>query len=157
MVLQFRRSRGGTVGVLKARNLDAGQMFGAGRRATLGRLYRLYNCESCDLSYPVKEGAKVRFGANRRWKGPGFSVTVVVCLLLLALISMVQVGHMHPTASAADRCALCLVMHSLAPVGVAAAAIVLVQLGLPAMRVETLSPARPWESQLFTRPPPQSL
>jgi hypothetical protein len=96
------------------------------------------------------------FKANRRRTGPGVSVTVVVCLLLLALISMVQVRHMHQTASAADQCALCVAMHSAAPVGVAPAAVVLVQLGVSASLVVALSPALPWYSQHFSRPPPQS-
>jgi len=100
----------------------------------------------------------IGFRANRRWKGPEVSVTVVVCLSLLALISMVQVRHMHQSASAADQCTICLVMHSTAPVNeVTAGAIVLVQLGLSASVVQTLSQVRPWYSQLFTRPPPQSL
>lgn len=94
---------------------------------------------------------------NRRWSRPGKSATVVVCLLLLALISMVQVSHMHPTATAADRCTLCLAMHSVAPVSVAALAVVLVQLGRPAMVVVALAPARRRHVQLFTRPPPSFL
>jgi hypothetical protein len=105
------------------------------------------------------------FRQNRRLKVPGVlassrrptgqGLAVMVCLVLLALISMVQVTHLHQTATAADHCAICVVMHSAAPVAVAAAAVVLVQLGFSAPTVVALAPVRPWHSQLYIRPPPQ--
>lgn len=106
------------------------------------------------------------FVLNRRWKVPGVSalsrrptgqgLAVMVCLVLLALISMVQVTHLHQSATAADHCAICVVMHSAAPVAVAAAAIVLVQLGFSAPILVALTPVRLRHSQLYIRPPPQS-
>jgi hypothetical protein len=102
----------------------------------------------------------IGFQANRRWLRPGVStstlIAVAVCLTLLALISMVQVTHLHQTATEADHCALCAVMHSVTPVALAAAAVLLVQLGVAAQVVVTRAPVRRWKSRHFTRPPPQS-
>ena len=105
-------------------------------------------------------GAMREFRANRRWTVPDVSrstrFAVLVCLVLLALISMVQVTHLHDTATEADHCALCVVMHSAAPVAVVAAAVVLVQLGVSAPVMAVQTPIRRRPSDLFTRPPPQS-
>lgn len=97
-----------------------------------------------------------RIQANLRWDRPGVSAAVVVCLLLLALISVVQVTHLHPTASEADHCAVCIVMHSAAPMAMGVTAIVLVQLGISAPAVMVSAPARKRQLKLVTRPPPQS-
>ena len=45
----------------------------------------------------------------------------IVCLLLLALLTVVQVAHVHSVETAADHCPLCIAMHSAAPVAVTAA------------------------------------
>jgi hypothetical protein len=81
-------------------------------------------------------------------------VFVVVCLVLLALLTVVQVAHVHSVDTDADHCPLCIVLHTAAPIAAAVAVIVLVQ-------VESLSPVfevRPigtsWHRQLFIRPPP---
>ncbi len=79
---------------------------------------------------------------------------VVVCLVLMALLAVVQVAHFHSNAADADHCALCIVMHSAAPVAAAAAIIVFVQLGLFAQPARVRAIARYWHPQLFTRPPP---
>lgn len=83
-------------------------------------------------------------------------VFVLVCVALLALLAVVQVAHVHSVDTDADHCPLCIVLHTAAPVAVAVAAIVLVQ-------VESLSPLveiRPigtsWRQQIFIRPPPQA-
>jgi hypothetical protein len=82
------------------------------------------------------------------------TLTTVLCLVLLTLLAVVQVTHLHPSQSEADRCPLCIVMQSAAPVAVAAAAVVLVQVGVSAPRVE-LSPVRVHRHpELFIRPPP---
>jgi hypothetical protein len=78
-----------------------------------------------------------------------------VCLVLLALLTVAQVAHVHATETAADHCPLCIVMHSAAPVAVAAVAVILVRLGLsaPVAAVrEAISPY--WHPSLFIRPPP---
>ena len=82
------------------------------------------------------------------------AVATVVCLILLALLAVVQVAHVHPLNADADNCPLCIVLHSAAPVAAAAAVVILVQLGAAAPAVETHSVARPWQPTLFTRPPP---
>jgi hypothetical protein len=78
----------------------------------------------------------------------------VVCLVLLALLAVAQVAHFHPNQGDADRCPLCLVMQSAAPVAVAAAAIVLVQVGVSAPRVEPSPVVVHRHPKLFIRPPP---
>ena len=80
---------------------------------------------------------------------------VVVCLLLLALISVVQVAHLHQSATDADHCALCTVMHSAVPVTSAAVlTIILIQLGVSMPNLRMRAEVRYWHPQLFTRPPP---
>jgi hypothetical protein len=77
-----------------------------------------------------------------------------VCLLLLALIAVVQIAHVHPLESDADHCPLCVVMHAVAPVAVTAAVIILVHVGTPAPVIQVRAVIRPWSPTLFTRPPP---
>jgi uncharacterized membrane protein YqhA len=77
-----------------------------------------------------------------------------VCLVLLTLLAVVQVAHMHPNQSDADHCPLCLVMQTAAPVAVAAAAIVLVQVGVSAPQVEPVAVVQRRYPKLFIRPPP---
>jgi hypothetical protein len=64
----------------------------------------------------------------------------------MALLAVVQVAHSHPLESDADHCPLCVVMHTAAPVVVAAPAVVLV-------KIEARAPVY-WNPKLFTRPPP---
>jgi len=106
----------------------------------------------------VEDGFLTGFGAKFRGKLPArtgsWPVVSVVCLVLLALLTVVQVAHIHPIESDADHCPLCIVMHTAAPVAATAAVVVLVQ-------IETATPVfrprrvvRHWHPQLFTRPPP---
>jgi hypothetical protein len=83
----------------------------------------------------------------------GFTV-VLVCLALLALLTVVQVAHVHSIGTDTDHCPLCVVLHSAAPVVAAAALIVLVQITLPAPELETHAARGVWHRQLFSRPPP---
>ena len=78
----------------------------------------------------------------------------VVCLVLLALLAVVQVAHVHPVETAADHCPLCIVMHTAAPVAVTAAVVVLVHIEnrVPVFEAHTVT--RHWHPKLFTRPPP---
>ncbi|MDR3750643.1 MAG: hypothetical protein P4K94_04075 [Terracidiphilus sp.] len=82
------------------------------------------------------------------------SLVTVACLALLALLTVAQVAHLHPKISDADHCPLCIVMHSAAPVAVAAAVVVLVRMESAAPVLETRPLVRYWHSKLFTRPPP---
>lgn len=77
-----------------------------------------------------------------------------MCLVLMALIAVVQVAHVHLNSSDANQCTLCVVMHSAAPVEATAAVIVLVQLGISEPVAQKCSALRHWHPQLFTRPPP---
>jgi hypothetical protein len=90
----------------------------------------------------------------RRPKPRAFRAAVLVCLVLLALLAVVQVAHMHPLDTDADHCSLCIAMHSAAPVVVMASAVVLVKIGTTAPVVEVRAVIRHWHSKLYTRPPP---
>ena len=81
-------------------------------------------------------------------------VSTLVCLLLLALVTLVQVAHVHPAATDADHCPICVVMHSAAPVAVAAPAPVIVVNATPVAVRVVHSVARRWHYTLFNRPPP---
>ena len=78
----------------------------------------------------------------------------LLCLALMVLLAVVQVAHVHPLQSDADHCPLCIVLHTLAPVSVTAAIVILVQMGTPAPMAEVQWVVRPWFSLLLTRPPP---
>ena len=80
--------------------------------------------------------------------------TTVVCLILLALLTVVQVAHVHPAATDTDHCPLCVVMHSAAPVALIAPAPVLVTGPQPIPVPDFHSVVRPWHCTLFNRPPP---
>lgn len=95
-----------------------------------------------------------QFSAKRRAKSGTWPAVTVLCLVLLALLAVVQVAHFHSDVNTADHCPLCVSMHSAAPIAVAPAAVVLVQVGLPAPIFEPRSLVRHWNPKLFTRPPP---
>jgi hypothetical protein len=82
-------------------------------------------------------------------------VATVVCLILLALLAVIQVAHVHASDSDADHCTLCMVMHSVVPLVVMLVTVVLVRIGTPApVVVEVRAISRFWHPTLFTRPPP---
>ena len=91
---------------------------------------------------------------NRRWKPRSSGAAVLVCLALLALLTFVQVAHIHAVESDADHCPLCIAMQSAAPVAAIAAVIVLVQIQASAPVYEACPVIRHWHPKLFTRPPP---
>jgi hypothetical protein len=90
---------------------------------------------------------------GRRAKPSAFAV-VLVCLALLALLTAVQVAHVHSVATDADHCPLCMVLHTAAPVALAAAAVVLVQIDAPTPELDLRAATGPGLRQLFIRPPP---
>jgi hypothetical protein len=79
---------------------------------------------------------------------------VALCLVLLALLVVVQVAHLHPFGSDADHCQLCIVMHTAAPAAAAAAVVVLVEMQSRTPVFEAQTVVRHWHPKLFTRPPP---
>lgn|SRR5581483_5198554 len=98
---------------------------------------------------------KGRAQQDRTRRGFGrFVAATVVCLVLLALLAVVQVAHVHPLDSDADHCPLCIAIHAVAPVTVAAAIIILVPVGTPVPILEPRAILRHWHPTLFTRPPP---
>jgi hypothetical protein len=74
---------------------------------------------------------------------------------LIAVVTFVQVAHVHPATSDTDNCPICVVMHSAAPVAVVAAAIVFVTASSPVPVPVVHSVVRPWHCTLFNRPPPK--
>jgi len=92
-------------------------------------------------------------GDGRR-KAGALPAATLVCVVLMALLAVVQVAHSHPLESDADHCPLCVVMHTAAPVVVAAPAVVLVKIEARAPVYEARAMVRYWNPKLFTRPPP---
>lgn len=80
---------------------------------------------------------------------------VVLCLLLLALVTAVQVGHVHLNEADSSHCTLCLILQTAAPVGATAATILLVALGARAPLPEPVVVVRDCATRLFIRPPPR--
>jgi len=96
--------------------------------------------------------------ADRYPKSSTFRVATVVCLILLALLFVVQVAHVHAADSDADHCTLCAVMHSVVPIVVELVTVVLVRLATPTPAVvEVRAASRYWHPTLFNRPPPAGL
>ena len=100
-------------------------------------------------------------GFRSQWFGHrgriGFlPVVATLCLVLLAILAVAQVAHLHPNQADADHCQLCIVMHTAVPAAIAAAVIVIVQLGASAPQAEPIFVARQPQFRLFSRPPPVS-
>jgi hypothetical protein len=82
----------------------------------------------------------------------------VVCLVLLALLAVIQVTHVHASDADADHCTLCVVMHSVVPLVIMLVTVVLVRIETPALLfLEVRAIARYWHPTLFIRPPPAGL
>lgn len=92
-----------------------------------------------------------RTDQRRPW---AMRATTLVCLLLLTLVTFVQVAHVHPAATDADHCPICVVMHSAAPVAAVAAAVVFTTGSTPVPVPVVHTVVRPWHCTLFNRPPP---
>ncbi|MGP8268660.1 MAG: hypothetical protein ACLQLH_01205 [Terracidiphilus sp.] len=99
-------------------------------------------------------GLQAQIRGDGRRKPGALPAATVVCLFLMALLAVVQVAHLHTLESDADHCPLCIVMHSAAPVAVAAPAVVLVKIEAHAPVYEARAVVRHWNPKLFTRPPP---
>ncbi len=96
-------------------------------------------------------------GFGKRGVWPGFMPAVaVLCLVLLAMLAVAQVAHLHPNQTDADHCQLCIVMHTVVPAAMAAALIVIVQLGTSAPQADPIVIAHQRQVRLFIRPPPVS-
>lgn len=80
----------------------------------------------------------------------------VLCLVLLALLTFAQATHLHKNQTAAEHCQLCIAMHSAMPTVSAAAAIILVALGVPTRQAEPTFVVQQRFFRLFIRPPPVS-
>jgi TRAP-type C4-dicarboxylate transport system permease small subunit len=93
---------------------------------------------------------------SSRHARPRAYVVALVCLALLALLTFIQVAHVHSVDTDADHCPLCVVLHTAAPVAVAAAIIVLVEFETLAPLVEVRSIRSHCRRQLFIRPPPSA-
>ena len=82
-------------------------------------------------------------------------VVAVLCLILLALLTVVQVTHVHAAGTDADHCQLCIMIHSVVPLLVMVTAILQVRMVAAAPVLLEVRPLiRYWQPTLFTRPPP---
>lgn len=101
-------------------------------------------------------GSQAPIRGDGRRKAGALPAATVVCLFLVTLLAVVQVAHAHVLESDADHCPLCIVMHTAAPVAVAAPVVVLAKIEAPAPVYEARAVVRYWHPKLFTRPPPAS-
>ena len=85
---------------------------------------------------------------------PTAYVVVLVCLALLALLTFIQVAHVHSVNTDADHCPICVVLHTAAPLAVAAAMIVLVPMQAIVASIEVRPIRSQGQRRLFIRPPP---
>ncbi len=99
-------------------------------------------------------GLQAQIRGDDRRKPSALLAVTLVCFALMALLAVVQVAHSHPLESDADHCPLCIVMHTAAPVVIAAAAVVLVKIEAQTPIYEARAVVRYWHPKLFTRPPP---
>jgi hypothetical protein len=105
----------------------------------------------------VLPGLSTNWGNKRRAGFNALPLVTFVCLILLALLAVTQVTHLHASESDADHCPICIMMHSAAPVAVAAIVVVMVQVGVLTAPVEERAAVRHWSPKLYTRPPPSGL
>lgn len=89
----------------------------------------------------------------RRWPR-ACVVVVLLCLALLAILTLVQVFHIHQGESTADHCPICSIFHAVAPLSIAAAIVVMVQLGRSVSLMQSVRAGQAWPPNLFNRPPP---
>jgi hypothetical protein len=100
-------------------------------------------------------GIRAHLFSDRRPKPAAYLVAAVVCLVLVALLAVIQVTHVHSADGDADHCPLCVAMHSLVPLVIMVAAVVLVRIqAVSPVSLETRTVIRYWHPTLFTRPPP---
>ncbi|MGH9598998.1 MAG: hypothetical protein ACRD27_03995 [Terracidiphilus sp.] len=78
----------------------------------------------------------------------------VLCVLLIALLAIIQVTHEDPIGADTSHCPLCVVLHSAAPVTAAAAIVVMVWVRNTVRDIKPRTLVRYWHPKLFTRPPP---
>jgi hypothetical protein len=82
---------------------------------------------------------------------------IAVCLVLLMMLALVHVAHAHSLQGDADHCPMCVAMHSVLPIVVMVAAVLLVRIGTAApIMVEAPGFTRFWHPDLFNRPPPSA-
>lgn len=93
--------------------------------------------------------------SDRHARPQAYAVVVLVCVALLAVLTVIQVAHVHSVDTDADHCPLCIVLHTAAPVAAAIVAIVLVQIEAVTPVVAVRSIGTIWHRQLFIRPPPR--
>ena len=110
---------------------------------------------------PVPQGHSLLTGLHTWMRGDrharpkAYAVVVLVCVALLALLTVIQVAHVHSVDTDADHCPLCIVLHTAVPVAAAAVAIVLVHIESVTAVVAIRPIACIWHQQLFIRPPPR--
>src|ERR1022692_1926382 len=108
---------------------------------------------SCKVGKVSMRSSRNRHGvkSGRPWL---LHATTLICLVLLTLLAFVQVAHVHPAATDADHCPICVVMHSAAPVAAVAAAVLILRGSAPIPVPVVHSVVRRWHCTMFNRPPP---
>ena len=94
-------------------------------------------------------------GMDRTPRLSALRLATLVCLVLLALLAVIQVMHVHPIGTDADQCPLCIAMHSVVPLVVMVAELLLFRIGTVApASLAVCAKQQYWYPTLFTRPPP---
>lgn len=99
-------------------------------------------------------GLQSDFRQSDRRKLNAFGLVTVVCLVLLALLAVVQVTHLHPINEDADNCPLCIALQTAAPVAIAATMLLMVRIWAQTPVFAERAVVRHRHPKLFTRPPP---
>jgi len=99
-------------------------------------------------------GPQTDFRQGDRQKLNAFGLVTVVCLVLLALLAVVQVAHLHPFNEDADHCPLCIALHTAAPIAIAVTMLVMVRIWTTTPVFVARAVVRHRHPKLFTRPPP---
>jgi hypothetical protein len=102
------------------------------------------------------QGKRAQLGRIRPLRPSSLGVATIVCLILLAFLTVVQVAHVHPIGADTEHCPLCIAIHSVVPLLVMVTALLLVKIGTAApVLLEVRTILRYWHPTLFTRPPPR--
>jgi hypothetical protein len=118
--------------------------------------FRIYLCVSLDCRTTILTELRAHLKNDFRSRRSLLVAIAGLCLVLLAMLAVVQVTHLHANETDADHCQLCIVMHTALPAVAAAAVVVIVQLGALAPVAEPVFVLRKRQTRLFIRPPPVS-
>ena len=102
----------------------------------------------------MSTGPKQQLRRKRGQRTGYLPAAAVLCILLIALLALIQVVHEHPIGEDTSHCPLCVMQHSAAPVTATVAVVVMVRMETVTLVFKPRALTRYWHPKLFTRPPP---